>query len=264
MESFINYQYSNCLIPSNPKNRDFPTSENFGNGIDYKDCIGNHGSLNNTIYPQTFIPGPHYKTVPILEGNKTFFSPFSKTDLQKDKIDINNNIYIELAAKTLGYTSDLYLALVFCDSNINHLISTITLKIKELTTNLVPEGLSIQVDIEDFFNYMISKYRDQKVYNGSICFVNLKKDLHTELIKLNTDIIQDYVTKMISQLNMYMYYYKDASQIPEQLSLPLLTSAKGSRSLEYNIGLYNNESINFYNGGSSIGVANFNEAGNII
>jgi len=264
MESFINYQYSNCLIPSDKKNRDFPTSENFGNGIDYNHCIGNHGSLNKSVYPNTFIPGIDYRTVPLLEGNQSYFSPFSNTDLQKDKIEINNNVYINLAAKTLGYNVDSFLALVFCDSNINHLISTITLKIKEYTTNLIPEGLSIQVDIEDFFNYIISKYRDQKVYNGSICFINTKRDNHTELIKLNSDIIQDYVTKMVSQLNMYMYYYKDASQIPEQLSLPLLTSAKGSRTLEYNTGLYSGGSIPAYYSDSSIGFSNFNQAGNII
>jgi len=60
---------------------------------------------------------------------------------------------------------------------------------------------------------------------------------------------------MISQLNMYMYYYKDASQLPEQLSIPELTSMKGSRSLEYNNGLYS---------GNSIGVARYSQMNNII
>ena len=53
---------------------------------------------------------------------------------------------------------------------------------------------------------------------------------------------------------MYIYYYKDASQIPEQLSLPLLTSMKGSKTLEYNNG---------FTSGNSLGIASFNEVGNI-
>ena len=60
---------------------------------------------------------------------------------------------------------------------------------------------------------------------------------------------------MVSQINMYIYYYKDASQLPEQLSLPLLTSMKGSKTLEYNTG---------FTSGNSIGIASFNEVGNII
>ena len=60
---------------------------------------------------------------------------------------------------------------------------------------------------------------------------------------------------MISQINMYIYYYKDASQLPQQLSLPTYTSMKGSKSLEYNTG---------FKSGNSIGIASYNEVGNIL
>jgi hypothetical protein len=60
---------------------------------------------------------------------------------------------------------------------------------------------------------------------------------------------------MISQINMYIYYYKDASQLPQQLSQPLLTSMKGAKTLEYNTG---------FTSGNSIGVASFNQVGNIL
>jgi hypothetical protein len=59
---------------------------------------------------------------------------------------------------------------------------------------------------------------------------------------------------MVSQINMYIYYYRDASQLPEQLSLPTITTMKGSRVLEYNTGLVS---------GNPIGVASYNEVGNI-
>jgi len=60
---------------------------------------------------------------------------------------------------------------------------------------------------------------------------------------------------MISQINMYIYYYKDASQMPEQLSLPTYNSMKGARSLEYNTG---------FASGNPIGVASYNQVGNVI
>ena len=60
---------------------------------------------------------------------------------------------------------------------------------------------------------------------------------------------------MISQINMYIYYYLDASQIPQQLSIPTYNSMKGSRELEYNTG---------FQSGNSIGVSSYNQVGNII
>jgi hypothetical protein len=96
------------------------------------------------------------------------------------------------------------------------------------------------------------------VYNGSICFVNLRNKNETvqdAVGKLNTSVLQDYISKMVSQINMYIYYYIDASQLPQQLSNPVMTSMKGSKTLEYNTGFYS---------GNSIGVASYNEVGNII
>ena len=111
--------------------------------------------------------------------------------------------------------------------------------------------------MDDFFNYMISTYQNYKIYNGSICFVNSlnNSNIKSEISKLNSNILQDYVSKMVSQINMYIYYYKDASQLPEQLAVPLATTMKGSKTLEYNVG---------FNSGNSIGIASFNEVGNII
>jgi hypothetical protein len=60
---------------------------------------------------------------------------------------------------------------------------------------------------------------------------------------------------MVSQINMYIYYYKDASQLPEQLSLPVKTSMKGSKTLEYNVG---------FSSGNSLGIASFSQVGNIM
>jgi hypothetical protein len=250
----INLQYGGCFLDGTQRNS-VPSSDTYGNGIFYKDCLYNGSSVSNIIYPETYKPYT-YKPEIIQEN---VLPDYSNLDLQNiknynDKFSLNNP-YIKLASDTLGYKPDLLLALYFSDSNIKHLQEEIINNVRKNTMNLVPEGVTIQVNIDDLFSYLISKFRDKRVYNGSICFVNNNKDPRKELTDLNSGIIEDYVTKMISQLNMYMYYYKDASQIPEQLSIPELTSMKGSRSLEYNNGLYS---------GNSIGIANYSQRNNII
>jgi hypothetical protein len=105
---------------------------------------------------------------------------------------------------------------------------------------------------------MVNVYKNYKMYNGSICFVNLKNnsDLKSDISKLNTDVLQEYISKMISKINMYIYYYRDASQLPEQLSLPVYTSTRSNNKvLEYNVG---------FSSGNSIGMARYDQVGNIV
>lgn len=250
----INLQYGGCFLDGTQRNS-VPSSDMYGNGVFNKDCLYNGYSVNNSVYPETYKPFDYKPT--FIQENA--LPDYSNLDLQNiknynDKYNLNNP-YIKLASDTLGYKPDLLLALYFSDSNLSHLKEEIINKTRENTTNLVPEGVTIQVNIDDLFSHLISRYRDKRVYNGSICFVNNNNNPRQELIDLNSGIIDDYVTKMISQLNMYMHYYTDASQLPEQLSIPELTSMKGSRSLEYNNGLYS---------GNSIGVARYSQRNNIL
>ena len=150
----------------------------------------------------------------------------------------------------------------FSDDNINHRRDTVVRKVKEITADSGvagdKNGVTIQnPNMEDFFYYMVNIFQNHKIHNGSICFVNLKTnvDLKSDIAKLNTTVLQEYVSKMISQINMYIYYYKDASQLPEQLSLPRYTTMKGSKSLEYNTG---------FQSGNSMGIASYNQLGNIL
>ena len=55
---------------------------------------------------------------------------------------------------------------------------------------------------------------------------------------------------------MYIYYYKDASQMPDQLSRPVYTSTRSNNKvLEYNSG---------FKAGNSIGMASYDQVGNVI
>lgn len=177
-------------------------------------------------------------------------------------IKVQNNSYIEKACRSMNIYPDTFLNVYFSDSNINHLRNQVVKKVKEITGKSKVGGSTSGVDIqtpnmEDFFVYMLNFYQNYKTDNGSICFIGIKKNesnIKADIIKLNTTVLQDYVNKMISQINMYIYYYRDASQLPEQHPLPVYTSMKGSRSLELNTG---------FTSGNSMQNSRFNQIGNV-
>jgi hypothetical protein len=266
----INIPYGSCLLPSNVRNRQgAPGPDIFGNGVDYTECIP------QVIQPPSVI-GPQNTTKVNTMDQYLFSSPeyprgtsqfttieYSNTDLQSVRPpEYVSNRYIELAGQSLHARPDLLLKLFFSDDNINHLRNTVVQKVKEITADSgvagTPDGVTIKTpNIDDFFYYMVNIYQTYKTHNGSICFVNLKQptDVKSELIKLNSTVLQEYVSKMVSQINMYIYYYIDASQLPEQLSLPRYNSMKGSKVLEYNTA---------FTSGNSWGIASYNEVGNVI
>jgi hypothetical protein len=266
----VNVPYGWCLLPSNAKNRQgAPGPDQFGNGVDYTQCVP------KIVQPPEVIGPQNTKSVNSLDqyflldkGFPTGTSMHSKEkfgpiDLQSPRPPTTSeNYYVGLASKSLNVSPDPVMAVFFSDSNLNHIRNTVVKKVKEITADSGVAGSSEGVDIktpnmDDLFYYMLNMYKTYKVNNGSICFVNLQKntDIKSEIAKLNSEVLQDYVSKMVSQINMYIYYYLDASQLPQQLSRPVYTSMKGSRELEYNIA---------FNSGNSMGISSYNQVGNIL
>ena len=144
------------------------------------------------------------------------------------------------------------MSVFFSDQNVQHLRNKITSEVQRL------KGITLQpAQVEEVITYMLHEYRNYLYYNGSICFVNLQKDkdLKQTIGELNTATLQNYLSLLLSELDMYTYFYKDISTQPKQLAVPIYTSMKGSRVLQPNIG---------FTPGNSLGVASFNEADNII
>lgn len=202
------------------------------------------------------------------DRNENYTISESKIYTDKGKVTTNSNnksvsnYYINLASESLHVKPDPLMKVFFCDGNINHLRNTVVEKVRQITADSGiagdHQGVTIKTpNMDDFFYYMVNVFQNYKINNGSICFVNLKNssDLKSDIAKMNTNVLQEYVSKMVSQINMYIYYYLDASQLPDQLSLPTYTAMKGSKSLEYNTG---------FTSGNSIGVASYNQVGNII
>lgn len=261
----INIPYGSCLLQSNSTHRQgAPGPDNFGTV--YPQCVP------QMIYPPSVLGPQNTKNVNNLD---TFFlngkikpegysgkSEFGNIDLQSDRPpEPYKNYYINLASKSLHVKPDLVFSIFFSDENINHLRNTVVQKVKEITMDSKiagTDGVDIKTpNMDDFFYYMVNIFQNYKIHNGSICFVNAKNsdDYKSEIAKLNSNVLQEYVSKMISQINMYIYYYLDASQMPQQLSVPTYNAMKGSRELEYNTG---------FQSGNSIGASSYNQVGNII
>ena len=278
----INFPYGYSLIESSYTNRDFPTSATYGDSdpinqtaLNLKNINLAPGLYNNLSLMQ--IRDVNNESVKRLDNyfldqfnstpqgidNFSSISDYGNTDLQSERPkQLNPNNYIQLASETLHVFPDLLMSVFFSDDNINHLRNTVVSKVKEITANSgvagTPDGVTIMTpNMDDFFNYLINVYQNYKIHNGSICFIkniNTTGNVKSELTKLNSNVLQEYVSKMVSQINMYIYYYKDASQLPEQLSLPEYGSMKGSKTLEYNVG---------FKSGDSLGIASRSQVNNI-
>jgi len=234
---------------------------------------------NPSGVPQYVNPDNNYGDTSLqVEQNKAGYSTFQNQIFTERPAQTNNsennvyagygqrqsiNYYVGKASESLHQKPDILMTVFFSDDNINHLRNSVVQKVKEITADSGvagnKEGVTIQTpNMDDFFYYMVNIFQNYKIQNGSICFVNLKNNsnLKADIIKLNTNVLQEYVSKMVSQINMYIYYYKDASQLPDQLSRPTYTAMKGSRTLEYNAAGFEPS--------NSIGIASYNEVGNIM
>jgi len=255
--------YNNCLLKSDSNNRlNVMSSDQWGKNNCIKDISktlnGPQNTYNVNSMDQYFIQGGITPSGVPQYSQREYTSP----DLQTQRPIPTSGRYIELASKTFMRQPDVIMSVFFSDSNVNHIRNTIVKKVKEITGQSgvagSPEGVTIQPPpMDDLFHYMVKNYENYTGFNGSICFINSRAttDPKQEVLKLNTKMIQEYTSNMVSQINMYIYYYKDASRLPEQMSLPKMTSMKGSKTLEYNTG---------FTSGNSKGIAAFSQMGNIL
>ena len=288
----INVPYGGYLLPSNVINRNSPSQGTFGvnsstrmgqvvqplsvigpqNTQTVKDMNGyflNHQpspiGTNNTIFTDnvSLVDLNLKRENTYTNSNHTIYTDNNNKVVSDIKNEIAVNYYTNLASETLHQRPDPLMKVFFSDENINHLRNTVVEKVKQITADSGvagdKNGVTIQTpNMDDFFYYMVNIFQNYKIHNGSICFVGLKNssNLKSDIAKLNTNVLQEYVSKMVSQINMYIYYYKDASQLPDQLSLPTYTSMRSNNKvLEYNNGFV---------AGNSIGMARYDQVGNVI
>ena len=134
-----------------------------------------------------------------------------------------NSQTIQTIHNQLGKSLDI--ELFFSPVNLNYLQDRIKNEIFKLTGKTIIFDGSLEVLMNHV--YTLEK-------TSSDC---QKSNLKNFLIKLNTIVINKYITQFISNLNLQNYYIKDISMLPMPLPIPESTNNKGVNTVNYNIGI---------------------------
>lgn len=157
--------------------------------------------------------------------DQSSFPPVSKESLKGDP-------YTQFGLNVLNETPSSLSTLFFSAPNVEYLQQRIVNDIKHYT------GLDIKPQNEDaLLIIMQNKYQYAmagSLPGTSVVHLALPRgqkscSLRDRLSRLNAAVLQDAIQQVLSSMQMYITYYKDASSLPVPLDLPTLTTMKGSR-----------------------------------
>ena len=177
------------------------------------------------------------------------------------------------AINSMQISPNALLNFFFCEENVNYLQDKLISEVKRLRSYDISKQSTDELLIIMRNKYLYAQsgwlgYADpNKVYaRGAIDNPNALAyssgsggctDLELQVRKLNQSVLEECVKSVLSGLDMYMTYYKDASSLPVPLSLPVLTSSKGDSVLTPNLAFQSGHEMTKAN-------ASFNQRFNII
>lgn len=164
------------------------------------------------------------------------------------------NQYVDWAMKSVHENPSVLLNFYFSVDNVEYLQKRMVDDIKEI------KGVDISTQSKDEL-LIIMRNNYQRALNGWLPHTGDKDgvyprgetpcSLETRLSRLNKATLEETEKQIISGIDMYQNYYKDASSLPMPLERSTYTSAKGSRILSENVGFNSGHSftnaINSYN-----------------
>ena len=166
------------------------------------------------------------------------------TDWNNSKWEITNkrNPYSDHYKKNLRWEETLG-NFFFSKENIGYLHKRIIEEVKRIKSVDISEQSTekIVLIMQNVYEYGMSgslpnpSHPNSRGDRGGVSI-----PLKGRLSRLNQSVIQQCVKEIISGIDQYLLYYKDASTLPVPLERPTNKSSKGSRSLEYNIAFKNN------------------------
>ena len=77
---------------------------------------------------------------------------------------------------------------------------------------------------------------DDKGYSKAYSSDGGPTSLYNQVLLLNNSVLQEAVKQVLQGVDAYMQYYKDSSSLPLPLTHPILTTMRGSRELQPNLG----------------------------
>ena len=138
------------------------------------------------------------------------------------------------AFKNLRLTESVLLPYLFSKTNVKFIQKSVVNYVKQFRNITI----NTQQDEDTLLNMMVAAYTLYLEPEGTCqftkdCTGNTQNNYSYILGNINKYIIEMYVKKVISSIDMYKYYIKDISNMPKPLSLPTLITNKGSNSLGF-------------------------------
>ncbi len=175
--------------------------------------------------------------------------------------------YVQTAMASMKITNSALLNFFFSDENVdylhNRLISEIwrikNVKIDKQSTDelLVIMRNKYLYAIQGYQNHPGGSFVHQRGPVSQNGLAYTPNGLSDQISLLNKSVLEETVKSVLSGITEYARYYKDASSMPMPLSHPVISSQKGSKALQENLGF--ESSIDVSNAMSS-----YNERFNII
>ena len=177
----------------------------------------------------------------------------------------NIDSYQEWALKALNQQPSALLLFYFSEDNVNYIHNTVISEIQRIRNTKIARQSDneLLIIMRNHFIYFQNGWiknpdsPDKVHMRGPVSRPGLayaKNGLEQQIELLNTTTVEECVKQILSGIDMYLQYYKDASSLPMPLERPTLTSMKGNNILQENIG---------FTDGENIPITNYNERVNM-
>lgn len=165
--------------------------------------------------------------------------------------------YVKFGLEANHSTPTAVILLFFSRENVKYLQKRVVDEVKRITGNAIaPQSENKLLTImNNKYQYSLYGYLPSATVHIALPRGEKSCSLRQRLTKLNQATLQEAVKQVVSGVQMYKQYYKDASSLPIPLSRPTLVTNKGSRVLEYNTG---------FTSGNSRGVDSYNMRNTIV
>lgn len=252
----LNAQYGNIIIPSNT-NAFLRGSGGFNPPPNYEQTTDRGRNYINALNVyENSQEGKNvksdYATLPIYQtqldnmekqGNKHF--QVGSTGIHPEQFgswnrsEFGSDMYQDWGRKSVQQDPSNLNTFFFSSENIDYLQDRIVSEIKrikkvDISKQSVDELLII---MRNYYTKALSGWLPHegdpnKVYSRGETPCSIEE----QLSRLNKAVLEETIKQVLSGVDMYFEYYKQASSLPLPLSLPTYTSEKGSRVLSENVG----------------------------
>lgn len=175
--------------------------------------------------------------------------------------------YVQWAMTSMRITNSALLNFFFSTANVDYLQQRLIDEVKRIKNVTIQKQSTdeLLIIMQNKYLYGIQGYLNHPggnfVHNRGPVSQNglayTPNGLSSQVSLLNKSVLEETVKSVLSGISAYTQYYKDASSMPMPLSLPVISTQKGSKALQENLAFESSEDV-------SRAMSSYNERFNII